>query len=101
MILREWRGRVPHEKVDGYIKVLEKTGLREYAATPGNRGVWLLLNRDGEAAEFVTLTLWESRDAIRAFAGDDIGKAVYYPEDDEYLLEKPERLRHYEVLKGA
>lgn len=98
MILREWRGRVPHEKADAYIDILRRTGLADYAATPGHQGTWLLLDRDGETTEFTILTLWESREVIRAFAGDDIGKARYYPEDDTYLLEKPERLRHYEVL---
>ncbi|HEX7029601.1 MAG TPA: antibiotic biosynthesis monooxygenase [Gammaproteobacteria bacterium] len=99
MILREWRGRVPHEKADAYVDVLGRTGLAEYAATPGHRGSWLLVDREGDAAEFTLLTLWESRDAIRAFAGDDISRAVYYPEDDAFLLEKPERLRHYDVLR--
>jgi len=99
MILREWRGRVPHEKVDDYVQVLEETGLKEYAATPGHSGTWLLLDRDGEAAEITLLTLRTSRESIHAFAGEDISRAVYYPEDDDFLLEKPERLRHYEVLR--
>ncbi|HEX6930085.1 MAG TPA: hypothetical protein VF267_12585 [Gammaproteobacteria bacterium] len=103
MILREWRGRVPREKVDAYLGVLEQTGLKEYAATPGHRGTWVLVDHDcdgdGRTAEFVLLTLWPSREAIAAFAGEDIGRAVYYPEDDGFLLEKPERLRHYDVLR--
>lgn len=103
MILREWRGRVPREKIDGYIEVLERTGLKEYAATPGHRGTWLLLDRHADGgsrtAEFTLLTVWESHEAIAAFAGEDISRAVYYPEDDGFLLEKPERLRHYEVLR--
>lgn len=100
MILREWRGRVPREKIGEYLGVLERTGLKEYAGTPGHRGSSVLVDHsgDGEIAEIVLLTLWESRDAIRAFAGEDISRAVYYPEDDAFLLEKPERLRHYDVL---
>lgn len=102
MILREWRGRVPLEKVDDYREVLERTGLRDYAATPGHRGTLLTVDptvATGQA-EFMLLTLWESHQAIRAFAGDDIDRAVYYPEDDGFLLEKPPRLRHYEVLRA-
>lgn len=102
MILREWRGRVPGEKIDEYLAILERTGFKEYAATPGHRGTSVLVDRggngEGEVMEIVLLTLWESRDAIRAFAGEDISRAVYYPEDDAFLLEKPERLRHYDVL---
>jgi hypothetical protein len=54
---------------------------------------------DGRA-EFLTFTFWESKDAIRDFAGDDIGRAVFYPEDDRYLIERSETVRHYEVVPG-
>jgi heme-degrading monooxygenase HmoA len=57
-----------------------------------------MLRRDeGERTEFVMFTLWESLDAIRAFAGDDVEAAVYYPEDDRYLVEREPRVKHYEV----
>lgn len=99
MILREWRGRVPHEKVDAYIGFLERIALPHYGKTSGHRGTWLLTDREhADGVEITLLTLWESRDAIHTFAGDDISRAVYYPEDDDFLLEKPERLRHYDVL---
>ena len=102
MIMREWRGLLPRDKVDDYLEYLRVTGLSEYAATPGHRGTWVLLAQgvDGEVdtAEYTLLTLWESRDAIRAFAGEDIGKAKYYPEDHRYFLEMPEKVRHYEVI---
>jgi hypothetical protein len=47
--------------------------------------------------EIVTLSFWDSVRAIEAFAGDDIDRAVYYPEDDRYLLERDPRVTHYEV----
>jgi hypothetical protein len=47
--------------------------------------------------EFITFTLWGSLDAVRAFAGDDIEAAVYYPEDERYLLEGEDWVKHYEV----
>ena len=34
--------------------------------------------------------------AIRGFAGDDVERAVYYPQDDRYLLTKPEKVQHYQ-----
>lgn len=102
MIMREWRGRLPSDKVDDYLEYLGVTGLSEYAETRGHRGTWVLVDRsvDGEAdvAELTLLTLWESPDAIRAFAGEDIGKAKYYPDDNRYFLEMPEKVRHYEVI---
>ncbi|HLT90792.1 MAG TPA: hypothetical protein VKZ85_07600 [Woeseiaceae bacterium] len=101
MIMREWRGRVPHDLADAYEAFLHTSGIRDYRATPGNLGVWMLIDRNGEAAEFTLLTLWESEQAIRAFAGDDISLAHYYPEDDGFLLEKTRHVRHYEVLWPA
>jgi hypothetical protein len=46
----------------------------------------------------VLISLWESADAIRNFAGPDIVRARYYPEDDRFLLELEPEVAHYEVL---
>lgn len=97
MIMREWRGRVPRAKSTPYLEFLRAKALPDYAATPGHRSTWILVDDGPELSEFVLLTLWDSREAIRAFAGDDISRARYYPEDPGFLLEMPERLRHYEV----
>jgi heme-degrading monooxygenase HmoA len=95
-----WRGRTPSEKADAYHGYLRATGLKEYAETPGNLGVYVLRRTEGDAAEFVLISLWDSMDAVRAFAGDDPERAVYYPEDDEYLLEREPTVTHYEVLEA-
>jgi len=55
---------------------LQRTGLKEYTATEGNRGVLALRRLDGDQAEFLLITLWESWDAIQRFAGDEIGLAA-------------------------
>ncbi len=99
MIARIWRGETPAVKADSYVRYLDRTGLADYRATPGNRGVFVLRDVHGATAEFLLLTLWDSWEAIRAFAGPDPEKARYYPEDDEYLLEREPRVRHYEVLR--
>jgi heme-degrading monooxygenase HmoA len=65
---------------------IRETGFAEYGQTPGNRGAWMLRRDEGERTEFITLSLWESEDAIRSFAGDDIEAAVLYPEDARYLI---------------
>lgn len=97
MILREWRGRVPRVKTAAYLEFLRAQAMPDYAATPGHRGTWILVDEGPEVSEFLLLTLWDSREAIRGFAGEDISRARYYPQDPEFLLEMPERLRHYEV----
>ena len=77
--MRTWRGVVRRADADRYADYIRETGFAEYGETPGNRGAWLLRRDDGEETEFVTLSLWESREAIVAFAGDDIEAAVLYP----------------------
>ena len=74
-----------------------QTGIAGYQRTPGNRGAWLLWRIEGDRAEFVTMSLWESRSAIEAFAGQDIGKAVFYPDDEQFLIERDLTVQHYEV----
>ena len=97
MIARIWSGAVRSEDGDAYAAYIGETGLAGYVATPGTRGAWLLRREVGERTEFVAFTLWDSLDAIRAFAGDDPETAVYYPEDDRYLVERDEKVKHYEV----
>ncbi len=98
MIARSWHGRVPAAKADAYYAYLLRTGLADYRATPGNRGVLVLRRTDGDETHFVLTTLWESLDSIQQFAGSDHERARYYPEDDDYLLEREPFVTHYEVL---
>jgi heme-degrading monooxygenase HmoA len=55
----------------------------------------------GELTEFVMFTLWDSLDAVKAFAGEDYETAVFYPEDDRYLVERDETSTHFEVARHA
>ena len=101
MIARIWRGRTKAEHTDEYLETLRITGVADYAGTPGNRGVWVLTRGVGDTTEYTVLTLWASREAIAAFAGDDISRARYYPEDDRYLLEFAEAVEHYDAVIAA
>ena len=100
MIARMWRGVVRREDADEYTAYINETGIAEYTQTPGNRGAWMLRRDEGDRTEFVTYSLWDSLDAIRGFAGDDIEAAVYYPEDERFLVEQEDRVRHYEIVAG-
>jgi heme-degrading monooxygenase HmoA len=86
---------------EDYAKYIRETGFAEYGQTPGNRGAWMLRRDEGDRTEFITLSLWESEDAIRAFAGDDIDAAVLYPEDERYLIGSESTVRHYQVVDHA
>src|SRR5262252_3873272 len=97
MIARVWRGITLKEKADDYLAYLQETGLRDYAKTPGNRGVTVLRRNQGEHCEIMLISLWESMDAVRAFAGENPERSVYYPEDEQFLLQMEPLVRHYDV----
>lgn len=97
MIARIWRGAVAQADGDAYAEYMHGTGMAGYTNTPGNRGAWMLRRDVGGKTEFVMFTLWDSMEAIKAFAGDQPEVAVFYPEDDRYLVEREETVAHYEV----
>lgn len=99
MILREWRAEVRAELRDEYVDYVRRTGLAGYRSSPGNLGAEIAVrDLDQQRSEIVTLSYWRSIDDIRAFAGETIDRARYYPEDDRYLLTRPEFVAHYEVF---
>jgi len=102
LILRKWTGVIRSDDEDAYVDYIASTGLTDYGATPGNRGVQMLLRALGDGrSEVTTLSWWDSLDAIRGFAGDDIETARYYPEDDRYLLERPAHVEHHRVVRRS
>ena len=98
MIARIWHGVVPAAKSKDYLVYLNQTGIPDYRNTAGNEGVKILHRIEGEQAHFLLITYWDSWDSIKKFAGEDIRKARYYPEDESYLLELEPYVEHYEVL---
>ena len=100
MIARMWRGWVADDKAAAYVDYVNETGIAGYLATPGNRGAQLLSRALGDGrTEIVTLSWWDSLDAVRAFAGDDVGVARFYPEDDEYLVDRETTVGHFTVTE--
>ena len=100
MIARTWRGAVKREDGDAYAAYIDETGIAAYVATPGNLGAWMLRRDVGELTEFVTFTLWDSLESVKAFAGEDHETAVFYPEDDRYLVDRETTTTHYEVVEA-
>ena len=100
MVARTWRGWTRREDADAYVVYLEQTGMPAYRSTPGNLGALVLRRGEGDTAEFLVVSFWESFEAIRRFAGPDPENAVYYSEDDRYLLGKEPHVTHHEVGAG-
>lgn len=97
MVARTWRGWTRADEIDQYADYVLRTGVEGLAGTEGNRGVYVFTRPEGERAEIVVTSLWDSREAIRAFAGDEIERAVFFPEDDAFLVEREWTCTHYDV----
>jgi heme-degrading monooxygenase HmoA len=98
MIVRMWHGRVPTGKAQAYREFLNRRAIPDYQAVPGNLSVHILERQEGDVTHFITLTFWKDMRAIRGFAGEDVERAVYYPEDPDFLLEFEPTVVHYEVV---
>lgn len=97
MIARTWRGATRVADAEPYLRYLRNTGFREYRETPGNLGVLGLRRVADGRAEFLLVTLWRTEEAIHHFAGDDPERAVFYPEDERFLVEADTNVSHYEI----
>jgi heme-degrading monooxygenase HmoA len=97
MMMRTWRGWTRREDAEAYAEYILGTGIIEYRATQGNKGAYLVSRPDGDRTEFLTISFWDSRDSIVAFAGHDIEQAVFYPEDDRYLIDRETSVNHFTV----
>ena len=94
-----WHGRTRAAHADAYWKFIHERAVPDYRSVPGNLEVKLMRRVEGDVCHFITQTVWESLESIRGFAGDDIKRAKYYPEDHGFLLEFEERVSHWEVAE--
>lgn len=97
MIVRIWHGRTQIEHADEYTEYIRRTGIEGLRQTPGNRTAMILRRDEGPETHFLVVSFWQSMEAVRAFAGERPEAAVYYPEDERYLLELEPEVLHYEV----
>ena len=97
MIARLWRGRANGVNAAAYLRHFTETVMPELRMLAGHQGAWLLRQDvDGET-EFLALTLWDSLDAIRSFAGDAVETAIVEPQARAVLSDFDGFARHYEV----
>lgn len=98
MIVRMWHGTVPAAKAGDYREFLKVRAIPDYQSVEGNISVHILERSEGAITHFITLTFWKDMDSIKAFAGEDVSVAKYYPEDQDFLLEFEPTVLHYEVV---
>ncbi len=98
MIARLWHGRTRLSDADTYAEFMRERAAPDYGSVEGLERLYFLRRDDGDVAHFLLVTLWDSMESVRQFAGDEPEKAKYYPEDDDFLLEKEETSALYEVF---
>ncbi len=98
MILRMWTARAGKSKAGDYIEHAQRKVFPKLRAIEGNCGAYLLSREATNGVELMVLTLWQSMEAIRKFAGPDPEKAVVEPEARAVLTSFDERVTHFEVV---
>lgn len=98
MVGRVWSATATANGADAYRFHFEESVLPSLGAVDGYRGAYLLRREHTETTELQVMTLWDSIEAITAFAGSDIDKAVVEPEAQAVLKTYDREVRHYDVI---
>ncbi len=98
MIVRMWHGRVDASKANEYAEFMKQRAAPDYSSVDGLQKLQFLSRIESDVAHFLLVTYWDSMESVKNFAGDPPEKAKYYPEDDQFLMEKEETSALYEVF---
>ena len=98
IIARIWHGRTRLEDYEAYTEFLKNRAIPDYRSTKGFLKLVFLRNKSVNVGHFTLITFWESLEVIKNFAGEELDRAKYYPEDDNFLLELEEKVTHYEMF---
>jgi heme-degrading monooxygenase HmoA len=101
MIARIWHGKTKKSDFEAYTELTKRLAIPDYSNTPGFKGLTFLRMISGDEAHFKLITYWDNMEVIKNFAGEDVEKAKYYPDDDAYLLEFEDKVQHYEVFASS
>jgi heme-degrading monooxygenase HmoA len=93
-----WHGRTLTANAERYLDLVRPRALADYTSIPGNLGAWVLRRQEGDVTHVSTVSVWESWNAIRQFAGAKPEEAKYYEFDREFLLELEPTVQHWELL---
>ena len=98
MIVRTWHGRTSLSQGDEYEAFMKERAAPDYGSVPGLKNLFFTRRDEGDVSHFLLVTIWDSIDAVKKFAGENPDIAKYYPEDDGYLLEKEKYSQNYRVF---
>ena len=97
-LMRLWHEKVAIEKADEYEKFMIEKAAPDYSSVEGLLKLYFQRKNETEIAHFLLVTIWDSLESVKKFAGDNPDIAKYYPEDDYFLLEKEELVSMYQVF---
>jgi heme-degrading monooxygenase HmoA len=98
MIERVWSARTTRDGARQYADLFRRVVLPELAAIAGYRGARLMEREQNGAIEVVVVTRWSTLDAIRAFAGEELDRAVVHDEAAALMTDYDRNVRHYGVV---
>jgi hypothetical protein len=101
MVLRMWKTRSTAKQAVAYIELATKEVFPKVRAIEGHRGGVPASPRNEDGVELVVLTLWDSMEAVRRFAGPEPNKAVVEPEARAVLTSFNEYVTHFEIVHGG
>ena len=96
--MRLWHGEVAIEQADEYEKFMVERAAPDYSSVPGLSNLYFQRRNERTKAHFLLVTIWDSLESVKKFAGSEPGLAKYYPEDDGFLLKKEKHTTLYEVF---
>ena len=97
-IMRQWHGEVALEKADEYEKFMVERAAPDYSSLPGLLHLFFTRKDELEISHFLLVTIWDSVESVKKFAGEDVEIAKYYPEDDAFLLSKEKYTIMYDIF---
>lgn len=98
MIARHWAGRIKPEEAENYVRYLKEEILPHLSEMQGFSGASIRKRKMENAVEFLFISKWTSEEAIKQFAGEDIGVAVVAEKAQKMMLNFDKEVRHYEMV---
>jgi len=98
MIVRTWHGRTRFSDGDDYESFMKTRAAPDYGSVDGLQELFFTRRDEGDVSHFLLITVWDTLEAVKKFAGDDPSVAKYYSEDDKFLLEKEDHSLNHQVF---
>jgi heme-degrading monooxygenase HmoA len=95
-IARHWHGKTPNAKADAYAAYLADV-IKMFRTIKGNVGYQMMRETVGDETHFVVISYWESREAIKAYTGEDIRRTHPAPRDPEFLIDPEPTVMNYDI----